>query len=108
MSLTIRQPDPVRAAARQAAIEITIWTTKDGREIPLDEMTDDHVANAVRVLTRWRSRLRKLDRTNPTVRDLADAIARFKRLQRRRAKSTSSDQSRPSLGSRFLKPVAKT
>ncbi len=108
MSLTIRPPDPIRATQRQAALELTIWTTKDGREIPLDEMTDDHIANAVRVLTRWRSRLRKLDRTNPMLPNLADAIARFKRLQRRRAKANTPAQSRSALGSRFRKPVAKT
>lgn len=29
-----------------------VWTTKDGRRIPLHEMTDDHVLNAMRFLAR--------------------------------------------------------
>ncbi|MEQ1696439.1 MAG: hypothetical protein ABL901_11420 [Hyphomicrobiaceae bacterium] len=81
----VRSPDPA-LFARQAQREILLWTTKDGREIPLDEMTDEHIANAVRVLTLWRARLRKRGDDSGVVRDLADAIARFKGIQRRRRK----------------------
>lgn len=27
-----------------------IWTTRDGREIPIREMTDTHLANCIRIL----------------------------------------------------------
>jgi len=81
----VRSPDPA-LFARQAQREILLWTTKDGREIPIDEMSDEHIANAVRVLTIWRGRLRKRGDDSGVVRDLADAIARFKAIQRRRRK----------------------
>lgn len=29
-----------------------IWTTKDGREIPIDQMEDDHLVNTILMLTR--------------------------------------------------------
>ena len=61
----VRRPDPNHAAARQASREIVLWTTKDGREIPLDEMSDDHIANAIRVLSLWRSRLKKRGSGDP-------------------------------------------
>lgn len=81
----VRSPDPA-FYARQAAREILIWTTRDGREIPLDEMSDDHIANAVRVLTLWRVRLKKRGGDERILRDLKDAITRFKALQRKRRK----------------------
>lgn len=84
--LPARRPDPLQFAARQAQRDIVLWTTKDGREIPLDEMSDDHIANAVRVLSLWRSRLKKRDRADPIVRDLAQALDRFKRIMRQRKK----------------------
>ena len=73
-------------SARDAEREILLWTTKDGREIPLDEMSDDHIANALRVLAVWRSRARKRDARDPIVRELDDAISRFKRITRQRRK----------------------
>ncbi len=73
--------------ARAAQRELLLWTTRDGREIPLDEMTDDHIANALRVLVVWRSRAKKRDETADVVRDLRDAIERFKRIQRQRRKA---------------------
>lgn len=83
-------------SARAIEREILLWTTKDGREIPLDEMSDEHIANAVRVLTEWRTRSRKRDRSDPILRDLTDAIARFKTVMRKRrklfARETSSRQ----------------
>jgi hypothetical protein len=82
----VRSPDPA-LFARQAQREIQLWTTKDGREIPLDEMSDEHIANAVRVLTLWRARLKKRGDDSGVVRDLADAVARFKGIQRRRRKA---------------------
>jgi len=82
----VRSPDPA-LFARQAQREILLWTTKDGREIPIDEMSDEHIANAVRVLKIWRGRLRKRGDDSGVVGDLADAIARFKGIQRRRRKA---------------------
>jgi hypothetical protein len=118
MSL-IRRPDPaVHAAhaARLAARDLVIWTTKDGREIPLDEMSDEHVSNAVRVLALWRTRLKKTMPDDPLIRELADAITRFKKLQRQRAKAAGPSPTKPKtgfqssrgFGSRPRKPVANT
>ena len=84
---------PAAFSTRQAQREILLWTTKDGREIPLDEMTDEHIGNAVRVLTLWRSRARKRDGVDPIVRELGDAIDRFKRIMRRRRKTVPRDGS---------------
>lgn len=78
-------------SARAAERDILLWTTKDGREIPLDEMTDDHIANALRVLTLWKSRAKKRDAADPIVRELADAIDRFKRLTRQRKKAAGRE-----------------
>ena len=57
--LPARIPTVDQFSARLAQREILLWTTKDGREIPLDEMSDDHIANATRVLTLWKSRALK-------------------------------------------------
>ena len=84
--LPARRPDTAQFTARQAQREIVLWTTKDGREIPLDEMSDAHIENAVRVLSRWRAQVRKRDKDNPVIRELADAVARFKRIMRQRRK----------------------
>ena len=75
------------AASKAAAREILIWTTRDGREIALAEMTDDHVANALRSLKIWRSRVRRRDPQAATLGDLDTAIALFRHLlqQRQRA-----------------------
>lgn len=89
---------PRDSAVRQAQREITLWTTKDGREIPLDEMTDEHIANAVRVLSLWRSRLRKKEGATPIAKDLTDAIDRFKRIMRQRRKAASREQASPVRG----------
>ena len=89
--LPARIPPSESFSPRQAQREILLWTTKDGREIPLDEMSDDHIANAVRVLTLWKSRARKRDAGDPVLRELADAIDRFKRIMRQRRKLTASE-----------------
>jgi hypothetical protein len=113
----VRQPDPVWRAAQAAEREITLWTTKDGREIPIDEMGDDHIANAMRVLSLWRTRLKKRDSTHDMIRQLADAITRFKRIQRQRLKAlprAKPDVAHPASRSssfaarRPRKPVANT
>ena len=31
-----------------------VWVTKDGKEIPINEMTDQHLLNAIEYLTRKR------------------------------------------------------
>lgn len=38
---------------------IMIWTTRDGREIPLDELSARHIDNALAVLLPWRRDCRK-------------------------------------------------
>lgn len=116
----VRIADQGRVAARQAAREITLWTTRDGREIPVDDMSCEHVANAIRVLALWRARLKKRARSgvaidDGTLRDLTDAIARFKAVRRRRGKAapvpTAATNPQSSTGSRFSrrrKPEAST
>ena len=94
--LPARLPSSVQFSARQAQREILLWTTKDGREIPLDEMSDDHIANAVRVLTVWRSRAKKRDSGDAIVKELADAIDRFKRIMRQRRKLAARTGALPS------------
>lgn len=89
--LPIRIPPNRQPTARVIEREILLWTTKDGREIPLDEMSDDHIANAVRALTLWRMRSRKRDRSDPVLRDLTDAIVRFKAIMRKRRKQVAPD-----------------
>ena len=90
--------------ARQAEREIALWTTRDGREIPLEDMPDDHVANAVRVLSAWRSRLKKRGGDEEIVADLAAAITRFKSLQRDRRRQAPKGDG----GSRFQNRAGKT
>ena len=85
------RPDPSQSAVRQAQREIILWTTKDGREIPLDEMSDDHIANAVRVLTLWRSRVKKRAGDSAVLKDLGQAIDRFKRIMRQRRKAVARE-----------------
>lgn len=34
-----------------------IWTTRDGRKIPVGEMSEDHVRNALRMILRKRRKL---------------------------------------------------
>jgi hypothetical protein len=84
----------------ELARELTLWTTRDGREIPLDEMTDDHIANALRVLSVWRSRTKKQNAGAPIVAELRDAIDRFKSIQRQRRKSMPAEEmpARPATG----------
>ena len=90
--LPVRRADTAQFSPRALQREILLWTTKDGREIPLDEMTDDHIANALRVLTIWRSRVKKQDADADIVRELRDAIDRFKRIQRQRRKDAPADE----------------
>lgn len=82
--------DSERDYARQARCEILLWTTRDGREIPLEDMSEEHIANAARVLSLWRSRLKRRGGDADVIRDLTDAITRFKALQRRRRKARVS------------------
>ena len=118
----VRAADAERFVSRQARRDIVLWTTRDGREIPLDEMSCDHIANAIRVLALWRTRIKKRSRDGTVVddsivRDLADAISRFKAVQRRRRKCADPSVGRPvtsvqspSASRRTLrrKPVAST
>lgn len=82
---------PAAALAKTADAEVMLWTTRDGREIPLDEMSEQHMQNAIVALSRWRSRIRRMPGQEATAADIADAIARFKRTLRRRAKSIGSN-----------------
>jgi len=79
----VAEPGPSGGLAR----EIELWTTRDGREIPLDEMSDEHVANALRVLSNWRTGVKKVRPDDPVVVDLAAAISRFKQLDRARKRA---------------------
>lgn len=80
-------PTDGRYLAACAAKEIVLWTTRDGREIPLDDMTDEHIRNAIAALARWRARIRRQPGQEETRRSLEDAISRFRRLLRRRARA---------------------
>ena len=79
---------PDAGTARLAAADIVLWTTKDGREMPLDDMTSDHITNAIRVLSLWRQRLKKRGRDEAIIGELANAITRFKQIERRRRKAS--------------------
>lgn len=37
---------------RRRNSSILVWTTKDGRQIPINEMTDAHLVNTIRMLVR--------------------------------------------------------
>jgi hypothetical protein len=93
--LSAKLPARLDAASQYAppalARELLLWTTRDGREIPLDEMTDDHIANALRVLSVWRSRIKKQDAGAPIVAELRDAIERFRSIQRQRRKALPAE-----------------
>ncbi len=79
--------------ARAVLDEITLWTTRDGREIPLDEMSDEHIRNAIRSLSRWRARLKKQPEANAALKGpLTDAIQRFRRLLRKREKAATCER----------------
>lgn len=67
-----------------------LWTTRDGREIPLEEMSDEHVRNAIAALSRWRARIRRQDGQQAMKRQLDDAIARFRRILRGRLKAAGT------------------
>ena len=91
----VRQAQPDDGDASAAIREIELWTTRDGREIPLDEMSDEHIANAVRVLSKWRSGLKRARPDDPVIGDLDAALDRFKRLERdrrRAAKKSGGDR----------------
>ena len=93
--LPARLPSSEHFSAAAVQGEIVLWTTKDGREIPLDEMSDDHIGNALRVLTVWRARVKKRDTADPVVAELAAAIDRFKRIQRQRRKASAREDVAP-------------
>jgi hypothetical protein len=120
MSL-VRRAEPIHATARAAQADIILWTTKDGRQIPIDDMSADHIANAIRVLSLWRTRLKKRDPAHDMLAQLAEAITRFKRIQRQRRRQAPKElgahkpprdqamASRSSFASkRPRKPVAST
>lgn len=89
-----------QSGSGMAQREIELWTTKDGREIPLDEMSDHHIANAIRVLSAWRNGLKKKDGDDPVIADLTGAIDRFKRLERDRRR-LAKKAAGPSDGNRW-------
>lgn len=100
----IRRPDRSPYQARQAAHEIALWTTRDGREIPLDEMSDEHVGNAIGVLSAWRARLKKRDGDEGVLADLKAALTRFKALQRARRRAAPSQDRTSRFGKSAPKP----
>ena len=104
--------------AKEALQAVILWTTRDGREIPVDEMSDAHVANALRALKLWRARL-KVRGVDEGLVALNHAIDLFKRLQRGRTKLNKRVipvrastprllQSASAFGVRRRKPVANT
>ncbi|MBX9924717.1 MAG: hypothetical protein K2Y05_00015 [Hyphomicrobiaceae bacterium] len=102
-----RQARPDDGDASAAIREIELWTTRDGREIPLDEMSDEHIANAVRVLSKWRSGLKRVRPDDPVIGDLDAALDRFKRLERdRRRAAKKSGVDRRSANSGGTPPSA--
>jgi hypothetical protein len=62
---------------------IPIWTTRDGRDIPLDEMSDQHIANAIAVLIPWRRDCRKR-REMVMVRTINETLSILRRERKRR------------------------
>jgi hypothetical protein len=99
MPLTVQSD--ARATATLAAREIVLWTTKDGREIPLDEMSDDHIANAIRVLSLWRQRLKQRGGDDTVAAELKEAISRFKVIERRRRKAARTSSNGDETNSNF-------
>jgi hypothetical protein len=43
-------------AAKKKAVRGPVWVTKDGRKIPVREMTNEHLTNAIRFLQRAHAR----------------------------------------------------
>jgi hypothetical protein len=114
---------PAHRPAEDVAAALELWTTRDGREIPLDEMSDDHVASAIRVLSAWRNGLRRKARkrkpasddrnppaangpADPILADLDHAIDRFKRLERDRRRlarrANRDDATAPKTGTKTV------
>lgn len=62
---------------------VLIWTTRDGREIPLSELDARHIDNALAVLIPWRGDCRKRGERDKA-RVLNDTIRILRRERRRR------------------------
>lgn len=62
-----------------------IWTTRDGREIPLAEMEPSHLANAIACLGKWRLDCRKTGRRSEA-RELSTTLTIFNKERKRRTK----------------------
>lgn len=90
-----------RRLAARARDEIMLWTTRDGREIPVEEMGDDHVRNALAALARWRTRIRRQPGQDDTLAAIEHAIALFRRVLRRRAKADPKARTSSRRGSSF-------
>lgn len=60
--LSKRQQGTVMHEVRAAlgACEDEVWTTRDGRRIPIDRMTEEHAKNTLRMILRNRRRLAAL------------------------------------------------
>lgn len=71
-----------------------IWTTRDGREVPLVEMDDRHISNAVALLSQWRKDCLGRGEAD-TARDLKTTLGLFKAERRRRLKSQRDDARLP-------------
>jgi hypothetical protein len=98
------EPDTSGDLAR----EIELWTTRDGREIPLDDMSDEHVANALRVLSNWRTGVKKIRPDDPVLVDLAAAISRFKQLDRARKRAARKAEPRDAMPSTTERTARKS
>jgi hypothetical protein len=62
---------------------VMIWTTRDGREIPLDELSARHIDNALAVLIPWRRDCRKRGERQMMI-VLGDTIRILRRERRKR------------------------
>jgi hypothetical protein len=60
-----------------------IWTTRDGREIPLNELSARHIDNALAVLIPWRRDCRRRGERQMAV-VLNDTIRILRRERRKR------------------------
>lgn len=60
-----------------------IWTTRDGEEIPLSDMSERHIDNALAILIPWRRDCRKRGERQMTI-VLGDTIRILRRERRRR------------------------
>jgi hypothetical protein len=70
--------------------DITPWITRDGRELPVLAMDNQHLHNAVAVMTGWSRAERDPDKK----RELKDWLGQFKLELKRRRKAALNEMKR--------------